>query len=68
MTTGVIQSLTRERGFGFIKCPHNNDDIFFHHSKVDQTRFQSLKEGQSVRFKVALTPKGLEAVSVKPAH
>ena len=67
MTTGVIQSLTRERGFGFIKCPHGNDDIFFHHTKVDRVQFQALKEGQPVRFKVAITPKGLEAVGVKPA-
>ena len=65
MSLGVIQSLTRERGFGFIKC-NENKDVFFHHSKLEDISFQSLKEGQSVRFKVALTRKGLEAINVKP--
>jgi CspA family cold shock protein len=67
MSTGVIQSLTRERGFGFIQC-NDSRHIFFHHSKLEDLQFQSLKKGQSVRFKVALTPKGFEAVNVKSAR
>jgi cold shock protein len=67
MSTGVIQSLTKERGFGFIRCSESKD-VFFHYSKLEEIPFHSLKEGQSVRFKVALTRKGLEAVNVKPAN
>ncbi len=67
MTTGVIKSLTRERGFGFIKCSDRNK-VFFHHTKLEDIPFTSLKEGQNVRFKVAITPKGFEAINVKPVN
>jgi CspA family cold shock protein len=68
MSTGVIQSLTKERGFGFIQCRDNNGQVFFHYTKLEDMNFKTLREGQAVRFKVTLTPKGLEAVNVKAAH
>jgi cold shock CspA family protein len=68
MSRGIIQSLTKERGFGFIQCGDNSRQVFFHHTKLEDMNFKALKEGQTVRFKVALTPKGLEAIHVKPVN
>lgn len=67
MTTGTIKSLTRERGFGFIKCGESNQ-VFFHHTKLENMPFHTLKKGQNVRFKVAITPKGLEAINIRPVY
>lgn len=64
MSVGVIQTITKDRGFGFIKCGDSNQ-LFFHYSKIQDVPFTTLREGQNVRFKVSLTPKGLEAVKVK---
>lgn len=64
MSVGVIHTITKDRGFGFIKCGDVNQ-LFFHYSKIQDVPFTTLREGQNVRFKVSVTPKGLEAVNVK---
>lgn len=64
MSTGTIQRLIRERGFGFI-AGRDGEGIFFHYSQLEGATFHLLKEGQSVRFKVGLSPKGFEAMDVK---
>ena len=52
MATGRIKTLVPDRGFGFIAVegagqPH---DVFFHHSAVEGTSFEGLREGQEVEF------------------
>ena len=65
MTSGVIEKLVRERGFGFIKC-NGGHDLFFHCSQVNRAAFESMREGQNVAFQVNLGHHGLQAVNVKP--
>ena len=65
MTSGTIEKLVRERGFGFIKC-NGGPDLFFHCSQVNRTAFESMREGQSVAFQVNLGHHGFQAVNVKP--
>jgi CspA family cold shock protein len=65
MTTGTVRLLVEDRGFGFI----GNDsgrDIFFHYTQLDGIKFQNLKEGQNVLYRVGLGVKGFEARDVKP--
>jgi CspA family cold shock protein len=65
MTTGTVRLLVEDRGFGFI----GNDsgrDIFFHYTHLDGVKFQNLKEGQNVLYRVGLGAKGFEARDVKP--
>jgi CspA family cold shock protein len=66
MTTGVVRHLVEERGYGFVSS-NAGKDIFFHHTQLDGVEFQSLKEGQSVVYKVGLGEKGFIAKEVKPA-
>jgi CspA family cold shock protein len=67
MSTGVIRRLVRDRGFGFIKCGEGQE-VFFHRSEIQTVPFSSIRKGQSVQFKVGLTPKGLRALDVKPVN
>jgi CspA family cold shock protein len=66
MTTGVVKRLVGEHGYGFVS---NNagKDIFFHYSQLQGVKFQSLKEGQNVTYKVGLCDKGFMAKEIRPA-
>ena len=62
-TTGTIKRLTN-KGFGFIAAA-DGTEYFFHQSACIGTRFDELREGQSVTFTVGQGPKGPRAESVK---
>ncbi len=62
MPQGTIKKLT-EKGFGFIEGERG--DIFFHHSAVEGTRYDDLREGQTVEYEEGQGPKGPRAENVK---
>jgi CspA family cold shock protein len=62
-TTGTIKRLTN-KGFGFIAAG-DGTEYFFHQSACTGTRFDDLREGQSVSFTVGQGPKGPRAENVK---
>jgi CspA family cold shock protein len=64
MTTGTVTRLVVDRGFGFIGNS-TGKDIFFHYTQLDGIKFQALKEGQNVSYRVGLGAKGFEAKDVK---
>jgi CspA family cold shock protein len=64
MTTGVVRRLVGEHGYGFVSS-NTGRDIFFHYSQLDGVKFQSLREGQNVIYKVGLGAKGFIAKDVK---
>jgi len=71
MAQGVIKKIVSDRGFGFIAG--NPEDVFFHHSSVVETRFDDLKEGETVEYEIAdedtrRKGKGPRAASVKPVQ
>jgi CspA family cold shock protein len=61
---GTIKKLIRDRGFGFISA-EDGREIFFHHSALEGTDFDSLKEGSKVEFNSERGPKGPQAVNVR---
>ena len=65
MTTGVIRLVVGDRGFGFVSS-NSGRDIFFHYSQLQGVKFQSLRKGQSVVYKVGLGEKGFIAKEIKP--
>ena len=70
MSRGVIKKLVADRGFGFIAG--DKQDVFFHHSSVDQQGFDDLQIGQSVEYELVAgdtrgSGKGPRAASVKLA-
>lgn len=61
--TGTIKKLT-DKGFGFL-AGADGKEYFFHQSACIGTRFDSLREGQTVTFDVGQGPKGPRAENVK---
>lgn len=62
MAEGTIKKLISEKGFGFIEGERG--ELFFHHSAVEGTSFETLKEGQKVSYTEGRGPKGPRAESV----
>ena len=63
MPQGTIRKVISEKGFGFIEGERG--DLFFHHSAVEGTAFDALREGQEVEYTEGRGPKGPRAESVK---
>jgi len=63
MAQGVIKKLISEKGFGFIAGERG--ELFFHHSAVEGTSFEELREGQTVEYTEGRGPKGPRAEGVK---
>lgn len=63
--TGIIKRLIVEKGFGFI-ADTNGTEYFFHRSSCVGA-WDSLYNGQEVRFTVEPSQKGPRAASVEPA-
>ncbi|MEX0939002.1 MAG: cold shock domain-containing protein [Pirellulales bacterium] len=64
MPQGTIKKLVADKGFGFIDG--DGGDMFFHHSTVQGTTFEDLREGQLVQYEVGHGPKGPRAENVQP--
>lgn len=62
MPQGTIKKLT-DKGFGFIEG--DRGDIFFHHSALQDTSYDSLQEGQMVEYDEGQGPKGPCAENVR---
>ncbi len=62
MSQGTIKKLISGKGFGFIEGEQG--DLFFHHSSVQGTPFEDLREGQKVDYTEGRGPKGPHAESV----
>ena len=63
---GNVKWFNNEKGYGFIDYA-DNEDIFVHYSAIRQDGYKTLSEGQRVEFDLIETPKGLQAVNVRPA-
>jgi len=63
-STGTIKRLT-DKGFGFIAAG-DGVEYFFHQSAVQGSRYNDLREGQTVTFDIGQGPKGPRAENVKP--
>ena len=63
MPQGRIKKLITDKGFGFIEG--ESGELFFHHSALQDVRFEELQEGQTVEFRETAGPKGPRAEDVR---
>ncbi len=63
---GTIKRIVSDKGFGFVAAD-DGTEYFFHQSACTGASFQSLHEGQSVKFQKGQGPKGPRAENVTPA-
>jgi CspA family cold shock protein len=52
-----------DRGYGFIGVEGNDEDVFVHHSSLEEA--YELSEGQNVAFDMESSPQGPKAVNVR---
>jgi cold shock protein len=62
--TGTVKWFNAGKGYGFISR-QAGEDVFVHHSAIEQEGFRSLDEGQRVEFNVEQGSKGLQATHVR---
>lgn len=63
MPEGTVKWFNDSKGYGFIS-QEAGDDVFVHHSAIQQDGFKSLDEGERVSFEIVQGPKGLQAANV----
>jgi cold shock protein len=66
--TGTITRLFEDRVYGFIRCPLDARDYFFHQAQLANCSFQQLAAGDVVTFTVGQGPKGVQAEEVRFEH
>lgn len=62
---GVIKSLMRDRGFGFIRGDGGKTEYFFHASDLVGLHFADLEEGDRVVYEIEEEPRGPRAREVR---
>lgn len=64
MAQGTVKWFNDAKGFGFI-AQDAGEDVFVHHTAIQEEGFRSLVEGERVEFDVQEGPKGLQAANVR---
>jgi CspA family cold shock protein len=62
--TGTVKWFSDQKGYGFI-AREGGDDVFVHHSAIQEPGFRSLQEGDSVEFTIEQGQKGPAAGNVR---
>ena len=63
MPQGTIKKVIANKGFGFIEG--EGGELFFHHSALEGTTIEELREGQTVTYDEGSGPKGPRAENVR---
>ena len=61
---GTVKWFSDQKGFGFIEPEDGTEDIFVHHTAIQEEGFKSLAEGDVVEFEIEADPKGPKATNV----
>ncbi len=61
---GTVKWFNAGKGYGFISR-EAGEDVFVHHTAIEEDGFRSLDEGQQVEFNIEQGPKGLQATHVR---
>ncbi len=65
MKTGVVKWFNNAKGYGFIVCDENQQDVFAHYSSIEMDGYRTLRAGQCVAFESIEGPKGMHAMNIK---
>jgi len=65
MNEGRIKWYSEKKGYGFIETDQD-DNVFVHKSGIEDHGHFGLQKFDRVTFEIKKTPRGLQAVKVKP--
>ncbi|MFW6066605.1 MAG: cold-shock protein [Planctomycetota bacterium] len=68
MAKGTVKWFNNAKGYGFIQVPHDERDIFVHHTSIAEDGYRTLNRGEEVEFELIDGPKGLKAEKVMRAQ
>ena len=66
MPQGTVKWFNPEKGYGFIEQEGGGGDVFVHYKQIQADGFRTLEENQKVEFEIEESPKGPQALSVRP--
>ncbi|GAB4320816.1 MAG: cold-shock protein [Candidatus Sumerlaeia bacterium] len=66
MSIGTVKWFNDKKGFGFITPDDGGKDFFAHYSEIKSDGYRSLQEGQKVEFEAGSSPKGPQAINIRP--
>jgi CspA family cold shock protein len=61
---GVVLWFDPQKGYGFIKQDHTDEDIFLHFTNIQVNGFKTVKPNQKVTYEVGENHRGQQAVNV----
>ena len=64
--TGTVKWFSDQKGYGFI-AREGGEDVFVHHSAIQEPGFRTLREGERVEFTIEQGQKGPAAANVRKA-
>ena len=67
MATGTVKWFNNAKGYGFILSDDTYEDLFAHYSVIDMDGYRTLKAGQTVKFDIKPSDKGLHAINIQAA-
>jgi len=65
MAEGEVKWFDEKKGFGFISTEEHGD-VFVHCSGIEGSGFRTLQENVRISFEITDSPKGPQAINVKP--
>jgi CspA family cold shock protein len=65
MATAKVKWFNDQKGYGFLACEADNQDVFVHHSVIEGEGFKTLEDGETVEYDAEPSPKGLKALRVR---
>lgn len=64
MIIGTVKSYETDKGWGFIKSPHDGD-VFVHSKGIEKNSRQFMRAGAKVGFVIVPSLKGIQAAHVR---
>lgn len=65
MQTGTVKRFNKIKGYGFIAPDAGENEVFVHFSEVQVAGYKELKEGQRIRYTLAVGERGEYATAVQ---